>query len=57
MLFLIAARDVISDKIIKNTIDCKYLRNNNVSKKEVEYKIKLKQVENDWTAYKKLVLS
>lgn len=57
MLFLIAARDVISDETIKNTIDCKYLKNNNVSSNDVEYKIKLKQVENDWIAYKKLVLS
>ena len=57
MLFLIAARDVIKDETLKNTIDCKYLRNNNVSGDEVEYKIKLKQVENDWAAYKKLVLS
>lgn len=57
MLFLIAARDVINDEILKNTIDCKYLRNNNVSGDDVEYKIKLKQVENDWVAYKKLVLS
>lgn len=56
MLFLIAARDVIQDEILKNTIDSKYLRNNNVSGNDVEYKIKLKQVENDWGAYKKLVL-
>lgn len=57
MLFLIAARDVIQDEALKNTIDSKYLRNNNVSGDEVEYKIKLKQVENDWDAYKKLVLN
>ena len=56
MLFLIAARDVIQDEILKKTIDSKYLRNNNVSGNDVEYKIKLKQVENDWGAYKKLVL-
>ena len=56
MLFLIAARDVIQDANFKNTIESKYLRNNNVSGDDVEYKIKLKQVENDWGAYKKLVL-
>jgi len=56
MLFLIAARDVIQDETLKKAIDSKYLRNNNVSGDEVEYKIKLKQVENDWDAYKKLIL-
>lgn len=56
MLFLIAARDVITDDVLKNTINQKYLKNNNVSGDEVEYKIKLKQVENDWEAYKRLVL-
>lgn len=56
MLFLIAARDVIQDETLKMTIDSKYLRNNNVSGNDVEYKIKLKQVENDWGTYKKLVL-
>lgn len=56
MLFLIAARDVVQDENLKRMIDSKYLRNNNVSGDEVEYKIKLKQVENDWGAYKKLVL-
>lgn len=55
MLFLIAARDCISDDLIRNTIDSKYLRNNNVSG-DVEYKIKLKQVESDWKAYKNIIL-
>ena len=55
MLFLIAARDCISDNFLKNTIDSKYLKNNNVSG-EVEYKIKLKQVESDWNAYKNIIL-
>jgi uncharacterized protein with ParB-like and HNH nuclease domain len=55
MLFLIAARDCISDDSLKNTIDSKYLKNNNVSG-DVEYKIKLKQVESDWTAYKNIIL-
>ncbi len=55
MLFLIAARDCISDEFLKNTIDSKYLKNNNVTG-DVEYKIKLKQVESDWKAYKNIIL-
>lgn len=55
MLFLIAARDCITDEFLKNTIDSKYLKNNNVSG-DVEYKIKLKQVESDWKAYKNIIL-
>ena len=55
MLFLIAARDCISDDSLRNTIDSKYLKNNNVSG-DVEYKIKLKQVESDWKAYKNIIL-
>jgi len=55
MLFLIAARDCIIDDLLKNTIDSKYLKNNNVSG-DVEYKIKLKQVESDWKAYKNIIL-
>ncbi|MBS1748262.1 MAG: DUF262 domain-containing protein, partial [Bacteroidetes bacterium] len=55
MLFLIAARDFITDDSLRNTIDSKYLKNNNVSG-DVEYKIKLKQVESDWKAYKNIIL-
>jgi len=55
MLFLIAARDCITDDSLRNTIDSKYLKNNNVSG-DVEYKIKLKQVESDWKAYKNIIL-
>lgn len=55
MLFLMALRDIIDDKDVKDFIDAKYLKNNNV-KGDVEYKIKLKQVETDWVAYKKIVL-
>jgi uncharacterized protein with ParB-like and HNH nuclease domain len=55
MLFLIAARDCITDEPLKNTIDSKYLKNNNVTG-DVEYKIKLKQVESDWKAYKNIIL-
>lgn len=55
MLFLIAAKDAIIDEQLKNMIDSKYLKNNNVSG-DVEYKIKLKQVESDWKAYKNIIL-
>ncbi len=55
MLFLIAARECITDESLKNTIDTKYLKNNNVTG-DVEYKIKLKQVESDWKAYKNIIL-
>ena len=56
MLFLIAARDIINDEPLKNAIESKYLKNNNVSG-EAEYKIKLKQVESDWQAYRKIILN
>jgi uncharacterized protein with ParB-like and HNH nuclease domain len=55
MLFLIAARDCITDDSLRKTIDSKYLKNNNVSG-DVEFKIKLKQVESDWKAYKNIIL-
>ncbi len=57
MLFLIAVRDLTKDEEFKKLIDKKYLRNDNVRDSEVEYKIKLKQVESDWKSYKKLVLA
>ncbi|MEO6832635.1 MAG: DUF262 domain-containing HNH endonuclease family protein [Chitinophagaceae bacterium] len=56
MLFLIAARDSTSDGVLRDTIDIKYLKNNSVSG-DLEYKIKLKQVESDWKAYKNIILS
>ena len=55
MLFLAAFRDVISDDKLKDFINSRYLKNNNASE-ESEYKIKLKQVETDWHAYKAVVL-
>jgi uncharacterized protein with ParB-like and HNH nuclease domain len=55
MLFLIAARDCNIDDLLRNAIDTKYLKNNNVSG-DVEFKIKLKQVESDWKAYKNIIL-
>lgn len=56
MLFLVAVRDMIDDIGLKKHIDSKYLKNNNVEG-DSEYKIKLKQVETDWNAYKNLILS
>ena len=56
MLFLVALRDIADDEAMKAFIDSKYLKNNNVQG-DVEYKIKLKQVETDWMAYKKIILS
>ena len=56
MLFLVALRDIMSDPAGKTFIDGKYLKNNNVHG-DSEYKIKLKQVETDWVAYKNIILS
>ena len=56
MLFLVALRNVIKDTGLKIFIDTKYLRNDSVTG-DSEYKVKLKQVETDWPAYKNIVLS
>jgi len=56
MLFLVAIRDVIEDKLNEKFINNKYLTNNNVTD-ETEYKIKLKQVETDWEAYLNIILN
>lgn len=56
MLFLVALRDILEDQSIVAYIDKKYLRNENVAD-DTEYKIKLKQVETDWEAYKNIILS
>lgn len=56
MLFLVALRDILEDEKLKEFIDSKYLKNNNVSG-DGEYKIKLKQVETDWGAYRKIILA
>ena len=59
MLFLVALRDFTSDAGIKNVIDSNYLKNSNIADDDNgknEYKIKLKQVETDWNAYKKIIL-
>lgn len=55
MLLLMALRDSIGDAGYKNTIQRQYLQNGHADD-SVEYKIKLKQVESDWEAYKLLVL-
>lgn len=56
MLFLLAMRDLLEDERKKGVIDGLYLKNDKVSGENDEYKIKLKQVESDWPAYKNLVL-
>ena len=59
MLFLVALRDILNESGKEeqgNVIDSRYLKNNNVTG-DIEYKIKLKQVETDWVAYKKIILS
>lgn len=55
MLFLVALRDIMEDDTIGGFIDSRYLKNNNVSG-DGEYKVKLKQVETDWVAYKSIIL-
>src|SRR5690625_4026207 len=56
MLFLIALRDSIQDAKYQETIQKRYLENERAAD-NTEYKIKLKQVESDWEAYKSLVLA
>ncbi|GAA3665247.1 DUF262 and DUF1524 domain-containing protein [Arthrobacter ginkgonis] len=55
MLLLMALRDSIDDRNYKKEIQRRYLENDRADE-SVEYKIKLKQVETDWEAYKLLVL-
>lgn len=56
MLFLLAIRDLADEnKNLKSTIDNNYLKNEK-SVDNSEHKIKLKQVETDWDAYRALVL-
>jgi uncharacterized protein with ParB-like and HNH nuclease domain len=55
MLFLMALRDTISDEYLKETIQKSYLENERSGVK-TDFKIKLKQVETDWEAYKLLAL-
>jgi len=55
MLLLMALRDGIEDSSYKDTIQNRYLENER-AEDGTEYKIKLKQVETDWEAYKLLAL-
>lgn len=55
MLFLVALRDILDDEKQRQFIDNKYLKNANTTD-NTEYKIKLKQVESDWVAYKNIIL-
>lgn len=56
MLFLCAVRDIAADEALKDFINNKYLRNTNAKDEDNEYKIKLKQVETDWSVYVHLIL-
>lgn len=55
MLFLMALRDSLEDKRYAQEIQKRYVENERVEK-DTEFKIKLKQVESDWEAYKALAL-
>lgn len=56
MLFLAALRDSFEDESLKTFINNKYLKNINVVGEQEDQKIKLKQVEADWDAYKNIIL-
>lgn len=55
MLLLMALRDSIDDTEYQKTIQKRYLENDRADE-STEFKIKLKQVESDWEAYKLLAL-
>jgi uncharacterized protein with ParB-like and HNH nuclease domain len=55
MLFLLAVRDKIQDVNKKELINKSFLVNTNVLSEDQSKKIKLKQVEADWEAYKSVV--
>lgn len=55
MLLLMALRDTIDDPAYRRYIQDRFLQNDRASE-DTEYKIKLKQVETDWEAYKLLAL-
>lgn len=55
MLFLIALRDCSDDESTREDIDSDYLKNARAHSDD-EYKVKLKQVETDWPAYRNLVI-
>lgn len=55
MLFLMALRDSLPNDAYKKQIQTRYLQNERADS-DSEFKIKLKQVETDWEAYKLLAL-
>ena len=57
MLFLVALRDTCQDENVIKFINNKYLKNENSTDDQNEYKIKLKQVETDWESYKNIILN
>ena len=57
MLFLVAIRDTLSDdENVCKFINSRYLKNDNATGNDDDYKVKLKQVETDWQSFKDLVL-
>ena len=55
MLFLAAVRDLIKDSNAKKYIQEQYLINSRVSS-DSDFKVKLRQIELDWTTYLKIIL-
>jgi len=55
MLFLMALRDTVEDQAYREAIQSRYIENQRASD-DSDLKIKLKQVETDWEAYKHLAL-
>lgn len=55
MLLLMALRDSIQDELYRKTIQDQYVKNERAAD-DTEFKIKLKQVESDWEAYRSLAL-
>ncbi len=55
MLFLMALRDSIADDSYRQEIQRRFLQNERAGS-DTDFKIKLKQVETDWEAYKALAL-
>lgn len=56
MLCLAAIRDLIDDEDKKNLIESRYLKNERVGG-DMALKVKLKQTDQDWEPYKKIILS
>ena len=57
MLCLAAIRDLIEDEDKKCLINSRYLKNERVGGGDMSLKVKLKQTDQDWEPYKKIILS